>query len=86
MRRFERPKVLADICRLAASRCQSDAAMYRQLASMPPVEGYEGPLGTDAARLAREFEGQAREALELADVFDRARSFSVELRPEPDAR
>lgn len=86
MRTFEHPRVLADICRVAASRRQCDAAMYRQLADMPPVEGYEGPLGVDAARLARESEGQAKEALELAAVFDQALSLSVKLRPDPTER
>lgn len=69
--------LLRDICRTAALRYQQDAAMYRQLAQMPPVEGYEGPLGADAARLADSYELQAAEARGLAEVFEQAWPFTV---------
>ena len=81
MRIIEKPDQIGEICRLAAARFQQDAAMYRQLAGMPPVEGYEGPLGADAARLAAHYERQATEALDLAEVFDRALPFRVSPRP-----
>jgi hypothetical protein len=77
---IETPETLDLICRVAANRFTADAVMYRQLAQIPSApDGYAGPVGTEAARLADELEKKADEAANFARLFAGARPFTVEI-------
>ena len=79
-RTFETSETLDLICRVAMDRFRADAVMYRRLAEIPfAPEGYAGPVGEAAARLAEGLEEKAQEAASLASLFASARSFTVEI-------
>jgi hypothetical protein len=79
-RTIETSETLDLICRVAMDRFRADAVMYRQLAQIPSApDGYDGPVGETAARLAEGLEEKAQEAASFARLFASARSFTVEI-------
>lgn len=76
---------LRNICAVAAERFAENAKALRQMAEQPtPPKGALFPTGAAAARLAEQFERQAQEAREFADLFSDAFPFTLILQPDLD--
>lgn len=76
---------LHNICIVAAERFTGNAKTLRLMAEQStPTEGALFPTGAAAARLAEQFEHQAQQAKEFADLFSDAFPFTLILQPDLD--
>lgn len=77
---------LSNICQTAAERFSENARLFRELEQQQqPPEGTIAPTGPAAARLAEQFEKQAKEAREFSELFISAYPITIETDEEEAA-
>lgn len=76
---------LQNICMVAASRFDDNAAYMRKQSLVPtPAEGSMQPTGAAARALAEQFESHSAEARSLLNLFANAAPFNVPLIEDTD--